>query len=419
MQATENHFYSLLALTDVDSTITTFDNALTVTISYTDNEISGLVETSLLIYRWDESSWNSLNNCSVDTSANSVTCETSNFSTFGLFGQAESSDNDNSSSSITGGGSFTPISSIGNGISNKSIPMYQKRNIGELNNSGINILMYIESTAEFYVKVSQTNLIQQDSLKITDLNTINTKIVIGFHTHSKTYTLIEDSNLEIDLNDDQVNDISLYYNNLLVNQIDLTIKQLEFEKINLEIPVGTDNNENLEQQEQGNEIPDPDMEEILVLNEGSLVKGLDGPAVYLIQNNKKRPFYNEQSFLSNNYSWDEVLEVSDLSSIETGEIIQAESIKVINDTNLSNNDKYVFKYNLAYGTLAADVIQLQIFLNSNGYIVAEKGRGSLGNEIEYFGQQTQDALINFQKDNNITPAIGFFGPVTRNFINQL
>ncbi|MFA6523156.1 MAG: S-layer homology domain-containing protein [Candidatus Peribacteraceae bacterium] len=68
--------------------VTSFLRPITVTLEYTDAQMSGYDETTLWIHRWDGSSWNALDDCSVDTSANTVTCTTTHFSTFGLFGDA-------------------------------------------------------------------------------------------------------------------------------------------------------------------------------------------------------------------------------------------------------------------------------------------------------------------------------------------
>ena len=61
------------------------------------------------------------------------------------------------------------------------------------------------------------------------------------------------------------------------------------------------------------------------------------------------------------------------------------------------------------------VLLLQQYLNNNGYVVNEiKGEpGSIGNETTKFGLKTKQALIRFQKDHNITPADGIFGPITK------
>ena len=71
--------------------------------------------------------------------------------------------------------------------------------------------------------------------------------------------------------------------------------------------------------------------------------------------------------------------------------------------------------NLEYGMTNPVVSKLQEFLNNNGYIVNEKlgEEGSMGNESNYFGKLTQQALSKFQKDNKITPSDGYFGPKTK------
>ncbi|MEI7498286.1 MAG: FISUMP domain-containing protein [Candidatus Falkowbacteria bacterium] len=72
-----------------------------------------------------------------------------------------------------------------------------------------------------------------------------------------------------------------------------------------------------------------------------------------------------------------------------------------------------FSRNLSQGTQGAEVKVLQQYLNSHGYPVAKIGAGSRGRETTVFGPATKQALIRFQKANNITPANGYFGPTTR------
>ena len=78
---------------------------------------------------------------------------------------------------------------------------------------------------------------------------------------------------------------------------------------------------------------------------------------------------------------------------------------------------YIFTRSLQKGTRGDDVKELQKFLNTQGFTVALTGPGSKGNETTLFGIATHAALIKFQKANNITPSIGFFGPVTRGVVN--
>ncbi len=80
---------------------------------------------------------------------------------------------------------------------------------------------------------------------------------------------------------------------------------------------------------------------------------------------------------------------------------------------------YRFKKNLSVGMTNNDVKALQMFLNTRGFILARVGYGSIGNETSYFGNATRQALIKFQKANSIYPASGYFGPVTREFVNKI
>lgn len=94
-----DHVYQLDALTSVSAKATSFDEPITVTMSYTDAEVAGYDESALLIYRWDGSAWYQLTGCTVDTVANTVSCTTTAFSTFVLFGEASATTTSTSSSS--------------------------------------------------------------------------------------------------------------------------------------------------------------------------------------------------------------------------------------------------------------------------------------------------------------------------------
>lgn len=74
---------------------------------------------------------------------------------------------------------------------------------------------------------------------------------------------------------------------------------------------------------------------------------------------------------------------------------------------------HVFKANLTTSSLGSEVKALQAFLNAHGYTVAQKGPGSPGNETIRFGALTKAALIKYQKAKGISPAAGYFGPLTR------
>jgi hypothetical protein len=60
-----------------------------------------------------------------------------------------------------------------------------------------------------------------------------------------------------------------------------------------------------------------------------------------------------------------------------------------------------------------DVRLLQRVLNTHGYRIATTGSGSLNNESTVFGARTKIALVKYQQNRGITPATGYFGPLTR------
>ncbi len=74
---------------------------------------------------------------------------------------------------------------------------------------------------------------------------------------------------------------------------------------------------------------------------------------------------------------------------------------------------YNFTRNLKYGIRGKDVKALQQTLNCLGFTLAQTGAGSNGHETTYFGKVTKQALINYQTAHNIAPNVGYFGPITR------
>jgi len=103
-----DHIYDIKALSDTTTTITSFDESITVTFTYSDSDVSGYQESSLQIYRHDGSDWQALTGCSVDTAANTVTCTTTAFSTFGLFGEEEETTTTTATAGGGGGGGALP-----------------------------------------------------------------------------------------------------------------------------------------------------------------------------------------------------------------------------------------------------------------------------------------------------------------------
>lgn len=103
-----------------------------------------------------------------------------------------------------------------------------------------------------------------------------------------------------------------------------------------------------------------------------------------------------------------------------GTVYHIDKNSIVNNININKNQSNsindIFNRDLKLNSIGEDVKALQIYLNTHGYTLTNTGPGSLNNETNYFGSLTRQALIRFQKDNNITPAVGYFGPITREFI---
>lgn len=74
--------------------------------------------------------------------------------------------------------------------------------------------------------------------------------------------------------------------------------------------------------------------------------------------------------------------------------------------------------NLVLGSVGADVLDLQRYLNNNGFPVALAGIGSAGKETNHFGTKTKLALARYQASVGIYPASGIYGPKTRAYVSQ-
>lgn len=94
-------------------------------------------------------------------------------------------------------------------------------------------------------------------------------------------------------------------------------------------------------------------------------------------------------------------------------------VEVMTSLDKSNVPVNTFKKDLYLGMSDPDVLLLQKLLNKNGYTIATTGPGSPGKETNFFGNLTRQAVIKLQKDYNIKPTVGYFGPITRQVANTL
>lgn len=100
---------------------------------------------------------------------------------------------------------------------------------------------------------------------------------------------------------------------------------------------------------------------------------------------------------------------------------------VLSSVIITTSVKTVFTRALSVGSTGTDVKNLQIFLNSHGFVVTTSGTGSIGKESTYFGPATAAALAQFQQayasdiliPAGLTKGTGFFGTATMKKINDM
>lgn len=78
--------FDVKAIIDGDTELDSFDAEVTIAYEYSEGEIADLDESSLWLYHYTGGDWVALNNCVLDTGANTISCTTPSFSIFGLFG---------------------------------------------------------------------------------------------------------------------------------------------------------------------------------------------------------------------------------------------------------------------------------------------------------------------------------------------
>ena len=94
--------------TSMNSQVSALSSPVTITMNYSDSDISGFSESAIAPYRWgaSDSSWQLISGATVDTANNKVSFSTASFSSFGLFGSPtpSPSPSPSPSQSSSGGG---------------------------------------------------------------------------------------------------------------------------------------------------------------------------------------------------------------------------------------------------------------------------------------------------------------------------
>lgn len=105
-------------------------------------------------------------------------------------------------------------------------------------------------------------------------------------------------------------------------------------------------------------------------------------------------------------------------SIDFNALTRAQLIEIISNLIMQLQSNYQFENNFSLGSEGQDIKELQKILNEDPETqVASSGNGSSGNETEYFGNLTKNALIKYQNKHSLT-ASGVLDEETRFYLNK-
>ena len=312
-----NSLYQLQAMPTATSTLTTFTNPLFITLTYNPATLGVTDPSTLTIFSTDGSVWSPLSSCVVDTGLHTVTCPTTHFSTFGIFGLTIPSVITNTAVSLSG----------------------------------------LQATISWNTdKGATTGLNYGTDSSVTTSTTTDASFASTSH-----YVILP----------------NLSYSTTYYYQI---------------VSTDSDSNTSTTSVMSFTTSADPS---IVVSSGGGGGGGYYPPALLAT--------LVSSSTTSNNIG----CASGNLFSTVTG---QACGIT-------TSSTKYDFTKDLRLGMRNNDVLQLQKFLNNNGFAIAKTGVGSKGKETTYFGPATKAALIKFQKANKV-PGTGFFGKMTRGVVGR-
>ena len=418
-----SHTYDLSAYTDVSTPLTNFDQPLTLTISYTDEEISGMDESSLLMYYWNGTTWEALNTCTVNASANTISCTTTHFTTFGLFAAASATP----TPVVSGGGGHTKvIPSDGVGKQDIHFQMNETKGGLVLDSKGLNLLMYINSQLNFNLNTLTS------TLKVIDLDIPSAQAKIQFS--NSTLTLKPTQFILLDLNQDGIYDVNLTFNTLLNNRLDLTISSTQENSLvkennkatvyllanGLKHPIPTEKVflsynfrwSDIKKYDSLDQYPSKGLLDYpqTTIQSGSLVKEKNNPKVYVLDNGIKRHIPTADIFNSLGYSWASIVEVDSLIAYITGPDMTKATTKTSN--------KQLFNRVLKLGSTGIDVRQLQTVLSQDKAIYPEAKVTGI------YGPLTKQAVQRFQMKYQIVKSskdtgYGLVGPSTRAKLNEM
>lgn len=331
---------------------------------------------------------------------------------------------------------------VGSGLHDESIPMYGSRDLGRIEEAGVNVLAYLEATAYFEAWQSSVQNWGGHSLQILSLDMLRNRVTLSVMSDPQIVELDLDEVTQLDLDSDGIKDIEIKFENLYVNRVELTLKSLLSSNAvieNTENEAGENDytlvfgsegenviavqpkvcpgnfNRNLKIGQSG-----ADVKALQVfLNKEGFVLGDDGPGAV----GQETEFFGSltKKALSRYQQAKGIQAILGEFDLATRIYLACAEVTPAGAAGLNaalNSANYEFTRNLSLGMNGEDVRSLQKLLNNNGFVLTMEGLGSPGNETDFFGSLTKQSLIKYQIQQGIIPASGFFGDWTRWWVNK-
>ncbi|MEI6835541.1 MAG: fibronectin type III domain-containing protein [Candidatus Falkowbacteria bacterium] len=402
-----SYVYEMKALSSSGTVMSTFDNPLTVSLTYTPSDVSGKDETSLKIYRWDGVNWNELSNCSVDTNLKKVTCSTNHFSVFGLFGRATVTYSGGGGGGSLGGGSSSlcSITYDGNGSISGTVPtvnyVISGSNIILADNKGsLTRPKYVFSGWNTTADGSGTKYSPGALLKIESniklysqwiLATTSDSVISNSSSGSLPNIIISpsaSSSSTVVTSKTKIPASFRFTKNLKFGLKDKEVLYLQYFLINYGYDIASPNSY------------------FGVKTKAALIKFQKDYG--LSPEYQTGAFYVKTRELVNN-----LLVKKNISAKPTIISPSASSSSTVVTSKTKIPASFRFTKNLKFGLKDKEVLYLQYFLINYGYDIASPN--------SYFGVKTKAALIKFQKDYGLSPEYqtGAFYVKTRELVNNL
>lgn len=151
---------------------------------------------------------------------------------------------------------------------------------------------------------------------------------------------------------------------------------------------------------------------------GVLVFTVNGFSTYTVDETPKEPEKKKEK--TNRSGASSTSSKPDVSNAELIRTLTIQLNLLIAELNrlTGNTTSGSFTADLNIGVSHPDVLKLQKFLNSKGIVIASSGPGSPGNETEFYGEKTADAVKRFQVSKGII-STGNVGPLKRAALNAI